>query len=243
MPVQEFLRSLLLYGKKYLERTQYIALFESCKRHFYSQHHHHTSIQTMSSASPSHSPDVSPSQPSHPIPTKRSPLQRLRSRFPKLYALTPSDSPTFKHWLRRCWLDVLVQLLCAAAAFIIYLFGKPVMPRYFPLYPNIYTSPWGLRHGQPYLTEYISTVVSAAVSFFVPFLIMSAISGMHFDSFWDANAAVRIHFLFNFLPSLPYTYIHVHDVKTIRLILTKNVHDSAWASATLSQPLLSSNPS
>ncbi|KAJ4360525.1 uncharacterized protein N0V89_001090 [Didymosphaeria variabile] len=122
-------------------------------------------------------------------PTSPSKCDRFRERLPKFRAPNPPDRPTFKEWLRRCWLDVLTQLLCVLVAFIIYLTASPLMPRYFPLYPGIHTTDWGLKYGQPYVNEYINTTWSAAVSFVFPFLIMSAISGWYFNSFWDGNAA------------------------------------------------------
>ncbi|KAL5412683.1 hypothetical protein PMIN03_004152 [Paraphaeosphaeria minitans] len=122
-------------------------------------------------------------------PTTPSKLSRLRAHLPKFRAPNPPDRPTFKEWLQCCWLDVLTQLLCVLVAFIIYLTAPPLMTRYFPLYPGIHSTPWGLKYGQPYIGEYINTTWSAAISFVVPFLIMTAVSGWWFNSFWDGNAA------------------------------------------------------
>ncbi|KAK7188488.1 PAP2 superfamily protein [Paraphaeosphaeria sporulosa] len=122
-------------------------------------------------------------------PTAPSKHSRLRAHLPKFRAPNPPDRPTLKQWLQRCWLDVLTQLLCILVAFIIYLTAPPLMTRYFPLYPGIHSTPWGLKHGQPYINEYINTAWSAAISFFVPFLLMAAVSGWWFNSFWDGNAA------------------------------------------------------
>ncbi|KAF1980000.1 acid phosphatase/Vanadium-dependent haloperoxidase, partial [Bimuria novae-zelandiae CBS 107.79] len=141
-------------------------------------------VHELSSLS-SRDPEALDPKPTPPL----SKCQRLYSRLPKLRAPNPPDRPTFTQWLRRCWLDVLTQLLCALIALIIYLTATPLLPRYFPLYPGIQTSPWGLKYGQPYLPEYINTTVSAAVSFFVPFAVMSVMSGWWGDCFWDGNAA------------------------------------------------------
>ncbi|KAF2124762.1 PAP2-domain-containing protein [Dothidotthia symphoricarpi CBS 119687] len=106
-----------------------------------------------------------------PLREKRSFRRRLLPGF--------DDRPPFMLWLRLCWLDVLTQLLCLLAAFLIYTFVPPVMPRYFPLYTGIERSPWGLQHGHPYLSEYITTTVSAVVSFAVPAAIMGTIGLWH----------------------------------------------------------------
>jgi diacylglycerol diphosphate phosphatase/phosphatidate phosphatase len=118
-------------------------------------------------------------------PLEKSP--RYRSTFiPGFHS-----RPPFTLWLRRSWLDISTQLLCLLVAELIYLFATPLMPHYFPLYPSVQISPWGLKHGNPYLDEYISTPVSAALSFAVPFAIMGALGLWHVRDFWESNAAVR----------------------------------------------------
>jgi hypothetical protein len=152
-------------------------------------------------------------------------------------ALIPGfrNQPPFMVWLRHSWLDILTQLLCLLVAEIIYLFARPLMPRYFPLYPGVYLSPWGLRHGKPYLTEYITTLVSAIVSFAVPFVVMGAIGLWWVRDFWDTDAAVRIPAL------LPLTY-SICFQPTVRsgYVLTNN---RSWVSAMPSQPRLFSSAS
>lgn len=102
------------------------------------------------------------------------------------------NPPPFLLWLRHSWLDILTQLLCLLVAEMIHLFGSPVMPRYFPLYPGVLTSSWGLAHGRPYLPEPIPTWISAMVSFAVPFVVMGAV-GIWWDRvFWECDAAVSI---------------------------------------------------
>jgi diacylglycerol diphosphate phosphatase/phosphatidate phosphatase len=163
-------------------------------------------LSTFASHDPEAVPPFRPEEPPQParfarlrrrLPTILSPHNNPTapskpSRFPKFRAPNPPDRPTFMQWLRCCWLDVLTQLLCILVAYIIYLTAQPIMPRYFPLYPGIHSSPWGLKYGQPYIAEYINTTVSAAVSFVVPFAIMAIVSGWYFNSFWDGNAAVRL---------------------------------------------------
>lgn len=102
------------------------------------------------------------------------------------------NQPPFMVWLRHSWLDVLTQLLCLLVAEMIYLFARPLMPRYFPLFPGVWTSPWGLAHGKPYLGEYINTKISAAVSFVVPFAVMGAVGLWWVRDFWESNAAVCV---------------------------------------------------
>lgn len=138
-------------------------------------------------------PATDPSLP----PTKRPLHHRLLPRFP--------DAPPFRLWLRRSWLDILTQLLCVLTAYLIYMFGRPLMPRLLPLFPGIERTPWGIKHGQPYMAEYVTTVVSAVVSFLGPFAVMGGVGlwmsaresrrgnakGGDSWGFWDSNAAVR----------------------------------------------------
>lgn len=130
--------------------------------------------------------------------------RRLLQRLPRVSDLTPPDQPSFKHWFRLCWLDILTQLLCALVSLIICLTATPLAPRFFPLHAGIHATPWGQKYGQPYRSEFITTPVSAAVSFFVPFVVMSAVSGFYVGSFWDGNAAVSF-----------FLFLHPHIVPTI----------------------------
>ncbi|KAF2683589.1 PAP2-domain-containing protein [Lentithecium fluviatile CBS 122367] len=125
-------------------------------------------------------PPLSPAD--KPAPERRSPFRRLLPpKFP--------DQPTFREFFRRSWLDILTQLLCTLAALLIYLFAEPLLPRHFPLYRGVETSPWGLKHGKPVLKEYISTTVSAVVSFVVPLAVIAILGAWRVRSFWDTNSA------------------------------------------------------
>ncbi|KAF1927104.1 PAP2-domain-containing protein [Didymella exigua CBS 183.55] len=101
-----------------------------------------------------------------------------------------NNRPPFKSWLKASWLDIATQLLCLLIAELIYLLATPLMPRYFPLSNNIWSTSWGLQHGKPYLAEYITTLVSAIISFAVPFLVMGAIGLWWVRDFWESNAAI-----------------------------------------------------
>jgi hypothetical protein len=100
------------------------------------------------------------------------------------------NSPPFKTWLKVSWLDIATQLTCLLIAELIYLFASPLMPRYFPLFDGVWTTSWGLQHGKPLLDEYITTLVSAIISFAVPFVIMGAVGLWCIRDFWESNAAV-----------------------------------------------------
>jgi diacylglycerol diphosphate phosphatase/phosphatidate phosphatase len=84
----------------------------------------------------------------------------------------------------------LTQLLCVLGAYLIYLFGTPLLPRYLPLYSGLHTTSWGLKYGKPYMTEYINTTVSAVVSFAGPFLVIGAVGLWKVRKFWDTHTAV-----------------------------------------------------
>ncbi|KAF3036990.1 hypothetical protein E8E11_003521 [Didymella keratinophila] len=112
-------------------------------------------------------------------------LSRLRKLVPKF-----NNNPLFKTWLKVSWLDIATQLACLLIAELIYLFATPLTPRYFPLFHGVWTSSWGLAHGKPLLAEYITTLVSAIISFAVPFAIMGAIGLWCIRDFWETNAAI-----------------------------------------------------
>ncbi|KAH9869873.1 hypothetical protein J1614_006793 [Plenodomus biglobosus] len=107
-------------------------------------------------------------------------------------ALMPGfrSRPPFRTWLRGNWLDLITILSCDLAALLIYLFVSPILPRLFPLYPGIETSAWGRRYGQPLRPEYVTTLVSALVSYLVPAAIMGAIALWRTRDFGDGNAAL-----------------------------------------------------
>lgn len=119
-------------------------------------------------------------------------LSQPTERHPRLHAFKPGfrNSPPFMVWLRHSWLDILTQLLCLLVAELIYLFARPLLPRYFPLYRGVQMSVWGIAHGKPVLREYITTLASAVVSFAVPFVIMGAVGLWGVRDFWESNAAV-----------------------------------------------------
>ncbi|KAH7401283.1 phosphatidic acid phosphatase type 2/haloperoxidase [Pyrenochaeta sp. MPI-SDFR-AT-0127] len=98
--------------------------------------------------------------------------------------------PPFRIWLRHHWLDIATQLLCLLTAFLIYSFAPLVLPQYFPLYPGIERTEWGRAYGKPYMAEYITTLVSAVVSFAAPAVIMGAVSLWGTREFEDGNAAL-----------------------------------------------------
>lgn len=102
------------------------------------------------------------------------------------------DPPPFLVFLRRYGFDIATQLLCVLTAFLLYLYCPPLVPRYFPLYPGIERSEWGIRHSQPYLKEYVNTGVSTVVTYLIPALIMGAITLWGTRGFGDGNAAVRL---------------------------------------------------
>jgi len=113
---------------------------------------------------------------------------------PPKHPLVPgfNDPPPFLVFLRRNWYDIATQLLCVLIAFLLYTFCPPLMPRYFPVFPGVYTTTWGMKHSQPYLSEYVSTLVSAVTSFAVPAAVMGAIALWGTRGFGDANAAVSL---------------------------------------------------
>ncbi|KAH7406906.1 phosphatidic acid phosphatase type 2/haloperoxidase [Phaeosphaeria sp. MPI-PUGE-AT-0046c] len=100
------------------------------------------------------------------------------------------DPPPFLTFLRHSWFDIATQLLCLLIAYLVYTFCPPIMPRYFPLYPGVEKSDWGIKHSQPYMKEYVDTNVSAALGFCGPALVMGAIALWGTRRFEDGNAAL-----------------------------------------------------
>lgn len=147
------------------------------------------SLATRSSESHIPSLDGAAEDFSTAVPAAEAAQERRRRRRDRL---KPGfrNAPPFRVFVRRNWLDIVTQLVCLLVAWMIYLFAKPLMPRYFPLYPGIGTSAWGLNHGKPLLREYVSTPVSAVVSFVVPLLVMGAFGLWGTRDFWESNAAV-----------------------------------------------------
>lgn len=118
---------------------------------------------------------------------RNTPLRRRDAFVPGFY-----NRPPFMVWLRHSWLDILTQLLCVFASGMIYFFAKPLMPRHFPLYAGVERSEWGLKHGKPYLDEYITSGVSAILAYVVPLVSLFVIGLWGVRDFWESNAAVRI---------------------------------------------------
>jgi diacylglycerol diphosphate phosphatase/phosphatidate phosphatase len=134
-------------------------------------------------ANPTSTPDLESASP--PQPRRRHPLAPGFNH----------PSPSFLVFLRDNWLDIATQLLCVLAAYLLYLFCPPLMPRYFMLYPGIEHSDWGMRHSAPYLKEYVDTTVSGVVSFVVPVAVMGAVALWGSRGFGDGNAAVSFQVL------------------------------------------------
>jgi hypothetical protein len=100
------------------------------------------------------------------------------------------NNPPFLQFLRHNWLDIFTQLLCLFIALLLYSFCPPLLPRYFPIFPGVETTSWGLKHGQPLRAEYLNTWVMAVMSYAVPAAIMGAIGLWFIRDFNDGNAAV-----------------------------------------------------
>jgi diacylglycerol diphosphate phosphatase/phosphatidate phosphatase len=117
--------------------------------------------------------------------SQRGPHSRRNAFIPGFHS-----RPPFKIWLRNNWLDIITQLLCVLAAFMLYILAPPLVPRYFPLYAGIEHSAFGIKYGKPYMSEYITTLVSAIVSYVAPLLVMGGIGLWRSRDFADGNAAV-----------------------------------------------------
>ncbi|KAF2827898.1 acid phosphatase/Vanadium-dependent haloperoxidase, partial [Ophiobolus disseminans] len=100
------------------------------------------------------------------------------------------NPPPFGTFLRRNWFDITTILLCVLTAWLLYKFCPPLMPRYFPLFENVQQTSWGIRHSQPFRSEYVTTIMSAAIAFVIPALIMGLIALWGTRGFGDANAAL-----------------------------------------------------
>jgi diacylglycerol diphosphate phosphatase/phosphatidate phosphatase len=156
-----------------------------------------TSLTTMTSKS---DPLPRPTVPLTPPPTlppsfeKPTPSPDIESNAPPKprHRLIPGfyDPPPFSRFLCTNGYDIATQLLCAALAFVLYKYCPPIMPRYFPYYPGIEKSSWGMAHSKPRLTEYINTILSAVTSFVVPVMVMGAIALWGTRRFEDGDAAV-----------------------------------------------------
>lgn len=126
----------------------------------------------------------------NPDPELADGLQSISHRRRNAFIPGFRSRPPFKIWLHNNWLDIFTQLLCVLTAFMLYTFAPPLMPRYFPLYAGIEHSAFGIRYGKPYMAEYITTPVSAIVSYVAPLLVMGAIGLWWIRDFADGNAAV-----------------------------------------------------
>jgi diacylglycerol diphosphate phosphatase/phosphatidate phosphatase len=124
--------------------------------------------------------------------------------------------PPFLTFLRYNWFDIATQLLCLLAAILLYTFCPPLLPRYFPVFPGIEKTTWGMKHSQPYRPEYVDTIMSGVVSFVGPALVMGAIALWGTRGFGDGNAAVRIVFLS--------TSILCHHLPLLELTLFRIAH-------------------
>lgn len=122
-------------------------------------------------------------------PPQLSPPEKPHNRLIPGY----DDKPPVMVWVRRSWLDLLTLALCTIASPIIYFFASPILPHYFPLFPGVRFTEWGMTHGLPLRPEYVNTFVSAGVGFLVPATIMGAMGLWMVRSFWDSNAAVCHH--------------------------------------------------
>jgi hypothetical protein len=135
-------------------------------------------------SSPAPLPSIDKPTPSPDIESNALPKPRHRL-IPGFY-----DPPPFSRFLRTNGYDIATQLLCAALAFVLYKYCPPIMPRYFPYYPGIEKSSWGMAHSKPHLKEYINTILSAVTSFVVPAMVMGAIALWGTRRFEDGDAAV-----------------------------------------------------
>jgi diacylglycerol diphosphate phosphatase/phosphatidate phosphatase len=132
-------------------------------------------------------------------PPKHPPLPDLEANQPnkpshRRDAFIPGfrNPPPFFFFLRHNWYDIATQLLCLLTALMLYSYVPPIMPRHFPLYPGVEKSAWGMKHSQPYLREYVDTMLSAVISFVIPAAIMGGIALWGTRKFEDGNAAVRV---------------------------------------------------
>jgi diacylglycerol diphosphate phosphatase/phosphatidate phosphatase len=137
---------------------------------------------------------ITPSPTAPPSIDKPPPLKDIEANAPpkRRHRLIPGfhDPPPFPRFLRTNGYDIATQLICTVIAFVLYKFCPPIMSRYFPYYPGIEKTSWGIAHSKPRLPEYIDTTMSAATSFVVPATIMGAIALWGTRRFEDGDAAV-----------------------------------------------------
>jgi hypothetical protein len=92
-------------------------------------------------------------------------------------------------------MDISTQLLCLTTALLLYTFCPPILPRYFPFYPGVERSAWGIKYGQEVRGEYVNTWVMAVISYAVPAGVMGAVGVWVVRDFGDGNAAVSFLFI------------------------------------------------
>jgi diacylglycerol diphosphate phosphatase/phosphatidate phosphatase len=114
-----------------------------------------------------------------------------------------TNAPPFLQFLRLSWPDITTQLLCLAAALLLYSFCPPIMPRVFPVFDGYEASTFGLGHGLPVDAEFINTWVMAVIAYSVPALVMGAFGLWAIRDFYDSNAAVSPSFLSSISSPLP----------------------------------------
>ncbi|KAF2715567.1 PAP2-domain-containing protein [Pleomassaria siparia CBS 279.74] len=122
------------------------------------------------------------------IELNKPPPEKPRRNLKSLISLP--DRPTFRTFIRLCWLDILTQLLCTGLAFLLYKLAPPLAPKHFMVYPGMERSGVAMRYGKPYMKEYISTLVSAIVSVLVPLLVLLAVEAIRGGGFWEVNSAI-----------------------------------------------------
>lgn len=97
------------------------------------------------------------------------------------------DDPGFVYYMRQGWRDLLSLAILFVIPLFLHLFAHPLTPKYFPL-ERAGLAP---QYMYPLLPEYITTTVSAILSFGVPFAVMGLCSIFLIGDFWDCNSAVR----------------------------------------------------
>jgi hypothetical protein len=134
-----------------------------------------------SSTIPAHDGTVADPEPRRNLPTdpktkSEIPSQRFKERF------WFTDDPGFKAFIREAWPDLITMAVCFGVAAAIYAWAKPLTPEYFLLSQS--------QYAHPKLDEYITTTVSAVISFGVPFIFIGLCGIFLIGSFWDTNSAV-----------------------------------------------------
>ncbi|CAI6336453.1 unnamed protein product [Periconia digitata] len=118
---------------------------------------------------------------------------RLPSITPRLLEaglLTKPRRAILVDYFKSNWLDLSTVLSCLLASFMIYLFANPLMSREFPLYAGIDQTDFWIKHGKHLRREYISTLVSAVVSFGVPASIILLCGILKVRNFQDTHNAL-----------------------------------------------------